>query len=97
MLLVSRLQRLLPFYYGWVIVGASGTAVFARMAPAITTLSIFIYPLSQEFGWSRTLISDGHCRRNHRFGAVACHWLVHRPLRFPPRPLWLARWCSGRP
>ena len=57
MLLVSRLQRLLPFYYGWVIVGASGTAVFARMAPAITTLSIFIYPLSQEFGWSRTLIS----------------------------------------
>ena len=57
MLLATRLQRLLPFYYGWVIVGASGTAVFARMAPAITTLTVFIYPMSQDLGWSRTLIS----------------------------------------
>ena len=48
---------MLPFYYGWVVVGASGTAVFARMAPAITTLTVFIYPMSQELGWSRTLIS----------------------------------------
>ena len=57
MFLVSRLQRILPFYYGWVVVGASGTAVFARMAPAITTLTVFIYPMSQELGWSRTLIA----------------------------------------
>ena len=57
MLLAARLQRILPFYYGWVVVGASGTAVFARMAPAITTLTVFIYPMSQELGWSRTLIS----------------------------------------
>ena len=57
MLLASRLQRILPFYYGWVVVGASGTAVFARMAPAITTLTVFIYPMSQELGWSRTLIA----------------------------------------
>lgn len=57
MLLAARLQRLLPFYYGWIVVGASGTAVFARMAPAITTLTVFIYPISQELGWSRTLIA----------------------------------------
>ena len=57
MLLAARLQRILPFYYGWVVVGASGTAVFARMAPAITTLTVFIYPMSQELGWSRTLIA----------------------------------------
>ena len=57
MLLASRLQRILPFYYGWVVVAASGTAVFARMAPAITTLTVFIYPMSQELGWSRTLIA----------------------------------------
>ncbi len=38
-------------------VGASGTAVFARMAPAITTLTVFIYPMSQELGWSRSLIA----------------------------------------
>ena len=53
----ARLSRVLPFYYGWVVAGASGTAVFARMAPAITTLTVFIYPLSQELGWSRTLIA----------------------------------------
>ena len=57
MQLAATLQRILPFYYGWVIVGASGTAVFARMAPAITTLTVFIYPMSQELGWSRTLIA----------------------------------------
>ena len=55
--LAHKLQRLLPIYYGWVVVGAAGTAVFARMAPNITTLTIFILPLSAEFGWSRTLIS----------------------------------------
>ena len=52
-----KLKRILPFFYGWVVVVASGTAMFARMAPNITTLTIFIHPLSQEFGWSRTLIS----------------------------------------
>jgi len=55
--IASRLKNALPFFYGWVVVGASGTAVFARMAPNITTLTIFILPLSEEFGWSRTLIS----------------------------------------
>ena len=53
----ARLQRLLPCYYGWVVAGAAGAAVFARMAPAITTLTVFIYPMSQELGWSRTLIA----------------------------------------
>lgn len=55
--LAKKLQRILPFYYGWVVVVASGTAVFARMAPNITTLTIFIFPMSEQFGWSRTLIS----------------------------------------
>ena len=55
--LASRLKKALPFFYGWVVVAASGTAVFARMAPNITTLTIFILPLSDEFGWSRTLIA----------------------------------------
>jgi len=57
LLLANRLKNIFPFYYGWVVVGASGTAVFARMAPNITTLTIFIYPMSQQLGWSRTLIS----------------------------------------
>ena len=55
--IAARLKNILPFYYGWVVVGASGTAVFARMATSITTLTIFIFPLSEQLGWSRTLIS----------------------------------------
>jgi len=57
MLLASRLRDTFPFYYGWVVVGASSTVVFARMAPAITTLTVLIFPMSQQLGWSRTLIA----------------------------------------
>ena len=57
MLLASRLRDTFPFYYGWIVVGASSTVVFARMAPAITTLTVLIFPMSQQLGWSRTLIA----------------------------------------
>ena len=46
-----------PFFYGWWILGAVGTANFARNAAASLTISVFIYPLSEELGWSRTLIA----------------------------------------
>ena len=46
-----------PFFYGWWILGAAGTANFARNAAASLTISVFIYPLSEELGWSRTLIA----------------------------------------
>ena len=36
---------------------AAGTANFARNAAASLTISVFIYPLSEELGWSRTLIA----------------------------------------
>ena len=57
MLLAPRLRDTFPFYYGWIVVGASSTVVFARMAPAITTLTVLIFPISQQLGWSRTLIA----------------------------------------
>ena len=47
----------LPFYYGWVVVFAAGTTVFARMAPSVSILAIFLSPMTEEFGWSRTLIA----------------------------------------
>lgn len=47
----------LPFYYGWVILGCVCCACFARQGPAVATLSIFIDPMTTEFGWSRTAIS----------------------------------------
>ena len=57
MLLAPRLRDTFPFYYGWIVVGASSTVVFARMAPAITTLTVLILPISHQLGWSRTLIA----------------------------------------
>lgn len=47
----------LPFFYGWVILGCVCCAGFARQGPAVATLSIFIDPMTKEFGWSRTAIS----------------------------------------
>ena len=52
-LLVPRL----PFYYGWVVLGCVCLAGFARQGPAVSVLSIFIVPMTAEFGWSRTEIA----------------------------------------
>jgi len=57
----NRLPRFLsgrlPLYYGWVILACVCCAGFARQGPAVATLSIFIEPMSREFGWSRTALS----------------------------------------
>ena len=44
-------------YYGWLIIAASGGMEFANAASAIGILTIFVNPLTEEFGWSRTEIS----------------------------------------
>ena len=51
------LQHRLPFFYGWVVLAAVCCAGFARQGPAVATLSIFIEPMTGEFGWSRTSLS----------------------------------------
>jgi OFA family oxalate/formate antiporter-like MFS transporter len=55
--LVEALASRLPFFYGWVILGCVCAAGFSRQGPAVATLSIFIEPMTAEFGWSRTEIS----------------------------------------
>jgi len=86
MLLASRLGDKFPFYYGWIVVAASSTVVFARMAPAITTLTVLIFPMSQQLGWSRTVIAGSVSA-----GAIAS--LVLSPVvgwaidRFGARPV----------
>jgi OFA family oxalate/formate antiporter-like MFS transporter len=58
---VPALSRLLsgrvPFFYGWVILGCLCCAGFSRQGPAVATLSIFVEPLTREFGWSRAALS----------------------------------------
>ena len=44
-------------YYGWVVAGASGSIGFANAASAISILTIFVVPMSEEFGWGRTQIA----------------------------------------
>ena len=44
-------------HYGWIVLAALCCVGFARQGPAVATLSIFIEPLSREFGWSRTALS----------------------------------------
>ena len=49
-LLVPRL----PFFYGWVVLACICLAGFARQGPAVATLSVFVVPMTDAFGWSRT-------------------------------------------
>ena len=46
-----------PFYYGWVIFGLAGGMSLVAPVFAVATLSIFIMPMGDELGWSRTLFS----------------------------------------
>jgi len=56
--LVAALAARLPFHYGWVILACACLAGFSRQGSAVATLSIFITPMTAEFGWSRTAISS---------------------------------------
>src|ERR1041384_4337405 len=57
LVLPSLLNRRLPVFYGWIVLACLCCAGFARQGPAVATLSIFIEPLTREFGWSRTALS----------------------------------------
>lgn len=45
------------FFYGWIIVACAACASFARQGVAVATLSIFVAPMTAEFGWSHTAMS----------------------------------------
>ena len=44
-------------YYGWWVVAAASGMSFANAATAISILTVFVVPMSQEFGWSRTEVA----------------------------------------
>jgi MFS family permease len=47
----------LPFFYGWVVLACICLAGFARQGPAVAVLSVFVVPMTDAFGWSRTEIA----------------------------------------
>ena len=55
--MIRTLAQRLPFFYGWVIVGCTMCSSVVRQAAAVATLSIFLVPMTDEFGWSRTGVS----------------------------------------
>ncbi len=90
--MIYRVAHNLPFYYGWVILFAAGSSMFARNAAGSLTLAVFIYPISQELGWSRTLIAGAN--------PTALVFLPREDMRSPgarPRvkPLRLVDWAPA--
>ena len=76
----TRLAPRTPFFYGWVILFTAGSTQVARNATSSLTIAVFIFPLSEELGWSRTLIAGAAS-----FGGLAASgvspvvgWLVDR-------------------
>jgi sugar phosphate permease len=55
--LPRQLNGRLPFFYGWIVLACLCCAGFSRQGPAVATLSIFVEPLTREFGWSRAALS----------------------------------------
>ena len=75
-----RLAPRTPFFYGWVILCTASSTQVVRNATASLTIAVFIFPLSEELGWSRTLIAGAAS-----FGGLAASgvspavgWLVDR-------------------
>ncbi len=56
--MATRGQKNSKVFYGWWVVLASGVGLAMSYGPIIVpTFGVFLKPLSQEFGWSRTQIS----------------------------------------
>ena len=54
----ARLAKRLPVYYGWVIFALANLPSFgARPVASVAVLSVFVIPMTGEFGWSRGLFS----------------------------------------
>ncbi len=74
------LSRKLPFFYGWVVLASASTTQVVRNSAASLTIAVFMFPLAEELGWSRTLIAGAAS-----FGGLAASgvspvvgWLVDR-------------------
>jgi sugar phosphate permease len=78
--------RRTPFFYGWAIVYAAGSSMFVRNAAASLTLAVFIYPMTQDLGWSRTLMAGAASAAGiaAMFVSPVTGWLLDR---FGPRVL----------
>jgi MFS family permease len=54
--LAPTLAKRLPFYYGWVIISVTGLVSFSSIAFGPGVIGALFTPMSDEFGWSRTIV-----------------------------------------
>ncbi|MCX6020802.1 MAG: MFS transporter [Chloroflexi bacterium] len=47
-----------PFFYGWVIVACVAAAAFLSSGTTNVVISVLLKPMTEETGWSRTMISS---------------------------------------
>ena len=75
-----RLAHRTPFFYGWVILASAASTQVVRNAAASLTIAVFIFPLSEEFGWSRALIAGAASLGGlaASFASPMVGWLVDR-------------------
>ena len=78
--LSHRLAHKTPFFYGWIVLFSAGSSQVVRNAAASLTLAVFLFPLSDELGWSRTLISGAATLGGlaASFASPVVGWLVDR-------------------
>ena len=79
------LAQRLPFYYGWLIVGAQFMAVMATAGPTTWAFGVFAVPMEEELGWGRGTL----------FGAVTVRMIIGVGLmpfmsRLMDKPRWPA-------
>lgn len=85
---MSKELRSSRIFYGWFIVAAC-FAVTLTLGEAFWTFGVFVKPLENEFGWSRTLISSGYTAL--LIGYAACLLVSGRFVdRLKPRPILFA-------
>ncbi len=70
----------LPFFYGWIILPSAALAIFVSGAGQTFTVSLFVDPLIDEFGWSRTTISGLYTAGSLTAASsmLAIGWLLDR-------------------
>ena len=54
--LAPALSRRLPFYYGWVVISVTAIVSFTSVSFLPGVIGALFTPMSDEFGWSRTVV-----------------------------------------
>ncbi|MEX0760869.1 MAG: MFS transporter [Dehalococcoidia bacterium] len=82
----QSLAKRTPFFYGWVIVAAAGSTNFVRNSAATLTIAVFVFPMNEDLGWSRSLIVGAAAAGGiaAMFASPIAGWLLQR---FGPRAL----------